>query len=180
MERPGPKSLRPSRRNPSRDHSPKRYANASKSAASNPPHCDRSVIPDGVLRAGRLKRRQPTRSLFRRCSCRFLRWLLVPGSSLTRSCQGVESREPPSVARRSPQAPPIKRDQPLPKPLRGRLVVAPALRESEAVMDAGVEFDLAGGTRAAKQGAQFLDHRQRRQRVVLGAGDVEFTFDLAQ
>ena len=47
-------------------------------------------------------------------------------------------------------------------------------------MDAGVELDLAGGTRAAKQVAQFLDHRQRRQRVVLGAGDVEFSFDLAQ
>ena len=88
-------------------------------------------------------------------------------------------RDPPFVGRPSPQAPPIKRNQPLPVALRGRFVVTPAMREGEAVMDAAVELDLAGGTRSAKQSAQFLDHRQRRQRVVLGAGDVEFPVDLA-
>src|SRR5215831_6745512 len=35
------------------------------------------------------------------------------------------------------QPPAVERDQPLPVPLGGRLVVTPALREREAVMDAG-------------------------------------------
>ena len=33
-----------------------------------------------------------------------------------------------------PQPPPVQRDQPLPMPFRGRLVVTPALRKGEAVM----------------------------------------------
>jgi len=48
------------------------------------------------------------------------------------------------------QAAAVERDQPLPVPLRGRLVVAPALREGEAVMDAGIELNLAGGACSLK------------------------------
>jgi hypothetical protein len=79
-----------------------------------------------------------------------------------------------------PQAPPVKRDQPLPVPLGGRLVVAPAPREGETVMDAGIEFDLTGGAGPPEYGAEFFDHRQRRQIIVLGASYVELAFDLAQ
>jgi hypothetical protein len=43
-----------------------------------------------------------------------------------------------------PQTPLVECNQPLPVPLGGRFVVAPALREGEAVMDAGVEFYLTG------------------------------------
>ena len=80
----------------------------------------------------------------------------------------------------SPQVPPIKRGQPLPVPLGGRLVEAPAQRDGEAVMDAGVELDLADGARTTKQRPQLLDHRQGGQRVVFGAGDVEFPLHLIQ
>jgi len=65
-------------------------------------------------------------------------------------------------------------------PLRGRLVVAPAFREGETVMDPGVELDLARRACPLKQNAQLIDHRRRCQLVVLGAGDVEFTLDLPQ
>ena len=84
------------------------------------------------------------------------------------------------MARPSPEAPAVERDQALPVPLGGRLVEAPAQRDGEAVMDAGVELDLADGARTTKQRPQLLDHRQGGQRVVFGAGDVEFSFDLAQ
>src|SRR6516165_3808536 len=106
----------------------------------------------------------------------------LTGRSRRRSC--AHSRRSagdlPFAARASAQAPPIKPDQPLPMPLRGGLVVAPALREGKAVMDAEVELDLAGGPGPGKQSAQFVDHRQGRQRVMLGAGDVELPLDLAQ
>ena len=65
-------------------------------------------------------------------------------------------------------------------PLRGRLVVAPALREREAVMDPWVELDLTRRARPLKQSAQLIDHRQGRQLVVVGTGNVEFPLDLAQ
>ena len=42
-------------------------------------------------------------------------------------------------------------------PLRGRLVVAPALRKGEAVMDPGIEFALARRARPLKQSAQLID-----------------------
>src|ERR1051325_8664427 len=74
----------------------------------------------------------------------------------------------------------VERDQALPMPLGGRLVVERAPGEGEAVMDARVELDLAFGAGAAEQAAQLLDHRQRRQRVVLGAGDIGFAPDLAE
>ena len=64
--------------------------------------------------------------------------------------------------------------------LGGGLVVAPALREGEAMMDAGVQLDLAGGAGPSEQAAQFLDHRQWRELVMLGAADVELALDLAQ
>lgn len=41
------------------------------------------------------------------------------------------------------EPPPVERDQALPVPLGGRLVVAPALREGEAVMDAHVDLEFA-------------------------------------
>jgi hypothetical protein len=50
-----------------------------------------------------------------------------------------------ALAASLPQTPLVECNQPLPVPLGGRFVVAPALREGEAVMDAGVEFDLTGG-----------------------------------
>jgi len=46
-------------------------------------------------------------------------------------------------------------------------------------MDIGVEFDLTGGAGSPEQGLEFFDHRQRRQVVVLGAGDAELAFDLS-
>ena len=52
---------------------------------------------------------------------------------------------------------PIERDQPLPVPVCSGFVVAPALREGEAVMDAGIELDLAEGAGAGEQRAQLLD-----------------------
>src|SRR5215467_6323910 len=76
--------------------------------------------------------------------------------------------------------PPIKCDQSLPVMLRGGLVVTPALREGETVVDTGIQFDLSGGPGPRKQRAELLDHRQRRQLVVLGAGNVEFALHLAQ
>lgn len=45
------------------------------------------------------------------------------------------------------QPPAIERDQPLPMPLGRRLVVAPALWEGEAMVDAEMHFELAGISR---------------------------------
>src|SRR5438309_2998667 len=64
--------------------------------------------------------------------------------------------------------------------LRGRLVVTPPLRKGETVMNSWIEFDLTGSAGPPEQGAQLLDHRQRRQVVVLGTSNKELTFDLAQ
>src|SRR3984893_2646882 len=79
-----------------------------------------------------------------------------------------------------PQATTIERNQPLPMPLRCGLVVAPALREGEAVMDAGVELDLTDGPGVPEQHTESLHHRQGCEIVMLGTGYVEFTLDLAQ
>jgi hypothetical protein len=72
--------------------------------------------------------------------------------------QALPDREPPPIdltpftvlkvppdAMPSPlaESPPIERDQTLPVPLGGGLVVAPALREGEAVVDAHVDLELA-------------------------------------
>src|SRR5437868_6030991 len=56
-----------------------------------------------------------------------------------------QQRLPMPDGRGLPQAPPVERYQSLPVPLRSRLVVAPALREGETVIDAGVQFNLTGG-----------------------------------
>src|SRR5579863_6195904 len=79
-----------------------------------------------------------------------------------------------------PEAAAVEGDEPLPMALGGGLVPTPALGKSETVMHAGIELDLAGAAGAGEEAAQFLDHRQRRQFVVLGAGDVEFAPDLSQ
>src|SRR6202023_2689094 len=88
----------------------------------------------------------------------------------------VEGAKRPSL----PEAPPVKRDQPLPVALRGRLVVAPPLRERKAVMNPGIEFDFTGSAGPRKQGPELLDHRQRRQLVVFSASNVELALHLAQ
>src|SRR5262244_3253140 len=86
----------------------------------------------------------------------------------------------PAAKSRLSEPPAVERDQPLPVPLGSRLVVAPALGEREAVMDAGIELDFARAAGFSKQTAQLLDHRQRRELVVLGAGDVELGLAFAQ
>src|SRR5262245_44881638 len=75
--------------------------------------------------------------------------------------------------RASTKPSPVERDQALPVALGGGLVVAPALREGEAVMDAGLDLELASVARLVEQRLQLLHHVGRRELVVLGAGDVE-------
>src|SRR6516165_12177473 len=84
-------------------------------------------------------------------------WLVLRGSAMVRGSQTdclrpSRQAEPNAWLVNLPSAemPPVERDQALPMPLRGGLVVAPALREGEAVMDTGLEFDLADGASAAK------------------------------
>src|SRR5262245_46974921 len=62
-------------------------------------------------------------------------------------------------------------------PLCGGLVVAPALWKCKAVVNLGIELDLAGGAGISEQPTERLDHRQRRQIVMLRTGDVELAFD---
>jgi ATP sulfurylase len=57
---------------------------------------------------------------------------------------------------------------------RGRLVVAPPLRERKTVMNPGIEFDFTGSAGPPEQGAQLFHHRQWRQVVVFSASNVEF------
>jgi hypothetical protein len=61
-----------------------------------------------------------------------------------------------------------------------RLVIAQALWKGEAVMHRRVHFDLTGHTSLFEPASQFFDHRQRRERVVLGTGDIKLTRDLAE
>src|SRR5205085_1682026 len=84
----------------------------------------------------------------------------------------------PHAASSEPAA--IERDQALPVPLGRRLVVDLALREGEAMVDARIHLELTGAAGFLEQAAQLLDHRQRRQLVMLRAGDVEFTLALAE
>jgi hypothetical protein len=65
-------------------------------------------------------------------------------------------------------------------PLRGRLVVTPALREGKTMVHSGVKLDLPGGAGIPKQHPELFDHRQRRQIVMLGTGYVELAFYLPQ
>src|SRR5439155_3369809 len=78
------------------------------------------------------------------------------------------------------QPTPIERQEPLPVALCSRLVIAPALWKGEAVMHPGVHFDLTGNTCLFEPTLQFFDHRQRRERVVLGTGDIELAHDLVE
>ena len=88
----------------------------------------------------------------------------------------VEGAKRPSLL----EAPPVKRDQPLPVALGGRLVVTPTLRKRETVMNSWIEFDLTGGAGPPEQGAQLFHHRQWRQVVVFSASNVELALHLAQ
>src|SRR5262249_9498724 len=111
-----------------------------------------------------------------------------PKVAVPRVSAGTIRPEPPRrrysiverILRSLSQPPAIERDEPLPMPLGRGLVVAPALREGEAVMDTGMELDLARGARLLEKPAQLLDHGQGRELVVLGAGDVELAPALAQ
>src|SRR5437764_14351576 len=80
----------------------------------------------------------------------------------------------------SAQSPTIEPDQAFPMALGGRFVVAPAFGKGESMMDAGVQLDLAGGAGTPEQAPQLLNHRQPRQIVMLGAGDVELALALAE
>ena len=60
-----------------------------------------------------------------------------------------------------------------------RLVIAPALWKGEAVMHPRVHFDLTGHACPGELALQFFDHRQRRERIVLGTGDIQLARDLA-
>src|SRR5437588_1684537 len=64
--------------------------------------------------------------------------------------------------------PPVKCQQALPVPLGGRLVETPASGKGEAVVDARVYFELALGAGEFEETAQFVDHRQWREFVMLG------------
>ena len=48
------------------------------------------------------------------------------------------------------------------------------------MMDARVQLNFAEAAGALEEPAQLLNHRQRRQFVMLGAGDVEFALGLGQ
>src|ERR1700722_11316468 len=78
------------------------------------------------------------------------------------------------------QPSPIQCDQPFPMSFRGWLVVTPALREGEAVVDGGIHLQLTriGGT--FEQAAQLLDQRRGGQLVMLRATDVELAFGFPQ
>jgi hypothetical protein len=56
-----------------------------------------------------------------------------------------------------------------------RLVVAPALWKGEAVVHARIRLDLTGHAGLCEEASQLFDHRQQRERVMLSAGDIEFT-----
>jgi hypothetical protein len=60
------------------------------------------------------------------------------------------------------------------------LVVAPALRKGEAVVDAWIDFQLSAIAGLIEQRLQFRNHRQRCKFVMFGAGDIEFTFGFSQ
>src|SRR5262245_30650575 len=78
------------------------------------------------------------------------------------------------------QPTPIQRQEPLPVALCCRLVIAPSLRNGEAVMYLRVHFNLTGYPCPSEPALQFFDHRQRCERVVLGTGDIELARDLAE
>ena len=66
-----------------------------------------------------------------------------------------------------------------PSGVRRRLVVDGARREGEAVLDAGIDFDLVGRVPSAAL-AQRLDLLERHPTIGLGAGEVELGLGLAR
>src|SRR3984893_2223666 len=98
----------------------------------------------------------------------------------TRSMRRCEATAARSFLAATGQPTAIERNQPLPMPLGSRLVVAPALRKGEAVVDPGIEFELARGAGPFEQRLKLLDHRQGREIVVLCAGDVNLALDFAE
>src|SRR5262249_8665737 len=74
----------------------------------------------------------------------------------------------------------VKCDEALPVALGSRLVVDLALREGEPMMHAGIELKLARTAGLFEEAPQLLDHRQRRQLVDFGAGNVELGLALAE
>src|SRR5215218_9907818 len=64
------------------------------------------------------------------------------------------------------QPPPIEGQEPLPMALCRQLVIAPALRKGKPVMHARIQLDLPGHASLGEDISQFLDHRQRRERVM--------------
>jgi hypothetical protein len=74
----------------------------------------------------------------------------------------------------------IEGQEPLPMALGRRLVIAPTLRKGEAVRHARVELDRTGHTGLGEEALQCLDHGQRCERVMLGAGHRALALHLAQ
>src|SRR5215510_7439097 len=102
------------------------------------------------------------------------------------SLKTLPAHEPPTQPVRARrylacgQPTPIERQEPLPMALCRRLAIAPALWKGEAMMHLMVHFDLTGHTCLFEPASQFFDHRQRRERVVLGTGDIKLTRDLTE
>src|SRR6267154_6221978 len=80
----------------------------------------------------------------------------------------------------SAQPPSVQRDQAFPMAFGGWLVVTPALREGEAVMDGHLDLELARIARLVEQRLQLLHHVGRRELIVLGAGDIEFALGFGE
>src|SRR6185437_5723693 len=108
------------------------------------------------------------------------------GQAATTGCHGAwQSLAVMAEEERLSDPPAVQGDQAFPMTLGGRLVVAPALGEGEAVMDAHLDLELAAValvalTRLVEQRLELLDHVRRRELVVLGAGDVELALRLAE
>ena len=73
------------------------------------------------------------------------------------------------TVRNPAEAEAVKGDEALPVPLGSQLVVAPAFREGEAVVHAGVDLELAGRAGSLEVAAELLDHVEGGDLVVLGA-----------
>src|SRR5579863_8306161 len=76
-------------------------------------------------------------------------------------------RSHPSAQRRAKQ-----REQTLPMPLSGGSVVCRPLRESEAVVGAGVDFHLGVAAVSVEFEAQPVDHLRRRVLIGFGAAEI--------
>src|SRR6185437_14354309 len=103
------------------------------------------------------------------------------GQAATEGCHGAwQSLAIMAEEERLADPPAVQGDEALPMTLGGGLVVAPALGEGEAMVDAHLDLELAAVARLVEQRLELLDHVRRRQLVVLGAGDVELALRLAE